>query len=138
MAANRPQRAYEFPTGYNQLFGLERFLIGENFFVHSQGLVVSDIFSSSFCCVIFPHVFKLPIHQNSNPNIPRTLPALIAQSLSACEPDLRTILLSNVVLCGGGSLFAGLADRLHNELARNFPHVSFVFTIRVDEIRGII
>ena len=77
-------------------------------------------------------------HQNSNPNIPRTLPALIAQSLSACEPDLRTILLSNVVLCGGGSLFAGLADRLHNELARNFPHVSFVFTIRVDEIRGII
>ena len=56
MAANRPQRAYEFPTGYNQLFGLERFLIGENFFVHSQGLVVSDIFSLPFDVLFFPCV----------------------------------------------------------------------------------
>lgn len=32
--------------------------------------------------------------------------------------------MGNVVLTGGGSLFAGFADRLETELSRNFPHVS--------------
>ncbi|KLO15641.1 actin-related protein Arp4p [Schizopora paradoxa] len=98
-AAARGPRQYEFPTGYNNMFGPERFFIGEQFFTHS------------------PHMVQ------SNPNIPKTLPALIAQSLSACEPDLRTVLLANVVLCGGSSLFSGLADRLNNELSRSFAHV---------------
>jgi len=31
--------------------------------------------------------------------------------------------MGNVVLAGGGSLFAGLGERLNNELVRNFPHV---------------
>lgn len=31
--------------------------------------------------------------------------------------------MGNVVLTGGGSLFAGLSERLSNELARNFAHV---------------
>lgn len=31
--------------------------------------------------------------------------------------------MGNVVLTGGGSLFAGFADRLSNELGRKFPHV---------------
>lgn len=61
--------------------------------------------------------------QQANPEVPKTLPNLIAQSLSATETELRTVLLSNIVLSGGGSLFAGLSDRLHHELARNFPHV---------------
>ena len=51
---------------------------------------------------------------------------MIAQSLSACEPDLRTVLIGHVVLCGGGSLFAGLSDRLSAELTRNFGHVSTI------------
>lgn len=46
------------------------------------------------------------------------------QSLAACDADLRTVLLGNVVLAGGGSLFAGLGERLNNELGRNFAHVS--------------
>ncbi|SRR6266404_925426 len=36
---------------------------------------------------------------------------------------MRQVLMGNVVLAGGGSLFAGLVDRLNNELVRNFPHV---------------
>jgi len=99
LAQTRHPRHYEFPTGYNMSFGVERFLIGEQFFVHSPSLAAS------------------------NPNLPDTLPTLIAKSLTACEPDLRTILLANVVLCGGGSLLAGLSDRLNNELARNFAHM---------------
>jgi actin-related protein len=31
--------------------------------------------------------------------------------------------MGNVVLTGGGSLFAGFGERLSNELSRNFPHV---------------
>jgi actin-like protein 6A len=36
---------------------------------------------------------------------------------------MRQVLMGNVVLAGGGSLLAGLAERLNNELVRNFPHV---------------
>jgi len=36
---------------------------------------------------------------------------------------MRQVLMGNVVLSGGGSLFAGLNERLSNELSRNFPHV---------------
>ena len=59
----------------------------------------------------------------SNPHLPRTIPALISQALAACDPDMRQVLMGNIVLAGGGSLFAGLGERLNNELVRNFPHV---------------
>jgi actin-like protein 6B len=36
---------------------------------------------------------------------------------------MRQVLMGNVVLAGGGSLLAGFAERLNNELVRNFPHV---------------
>ena len=52
------------------------------------------------------------------------------QSLAACDADLRTVLLGNVVLTGGGSLFAGLGERLSNELGRNFTHVSEIFYLQ--------
>ncbi|KAF8826542.1 hypothetical protein HHX47_DHR5000050 [Lentinula edodes] len=57
-----------------------------------------------------------------NPEIPKHIPGLITDSLRACDPELRQVLISNVVLTGGGSLFSGLADRLGSELARSFPH----------------
>ncbi|TFY81830.1 hypothetical protein EWM64_g2176 [Hericium alpestre] len=98
-AAARPPRQYEFPTGFNTYFGPERFAVGELFFSHSRDLAAS------------------------NPHLPRTIPALISQALTACDPDMRQVLMGNVVLSGGGSLFAGLGERLNNELARNFPHV---------------
>ncbi|KAH7887939.1 actin family [Phlebopus sp. FC_14] len=98
-AAARPPRQYEFPTGYNTYFGPERFQVGEEFFYYSPQLVAH------------------------NPNLPKNIPALLSESLRACDPDLRQVLMGNVVLCGGGSLFSGFADRLESELSRNFPHV---------------
>ncbi|KIM64500.1 hypothetical protein SCLCIDRAFT_633828 [Scleroderma citrinum Foug A] len=95
----RPPRQYEFPTGFNTYFGAERFQVGEEFFYHSPQLVAQ------------------------NPNLPKNVPALLSESLRACDPDLRQVLMGNVVLTGGGSLFAGFADRLDNELSRNFTHV---------------
>lgn len=35
--------------------------------------------------------------------------------------------MGNVVLTGGGSLFSGFAERLNNELSRNFAHVRPLF-----------
>lgn len=97
-AAARAAKQYEFPTGYNNFFGAERFEVGELFFMHPQHL------------------------QTTNPNLPKSLPQLISASVTSCDPDIRQVLLSNVVLGGGGSLFAGLADRLNNELNRAFNH----------------
>ncbi|KAI6099856.1 actin family [Pisolithus thermaeus] len=98
-AAARPPRLYEFPTGFNTSFGPERFQVGEEFFYHSPQLVAQ------------------------NPNLPKNIPTLLSESLRACDPDLRQVLLGNVVLTGGGSLYTGFADRLENELSRNFSHV---------------
>ncbi|OCH93616.1 actin-like protein Arp4p [Obba rivulosa] len=99
-AHQRGPKHYEFPTGYNYYFnGIERHSVGEQFFTHSRQLV------------------------ETNPNLPKHLPALISSALSACDPDLRQVLMGNVVLSGGGSQFPGLADRLANELTRSFPHV---------------
>lgn len=98
-AASRPARQYEFPTGYNTYFGPERYQVGEQFFFHSPQLVAQ------------------------NPNLPKNIPTLLSESLRACDPDLRQVLMGNVVLTGGGSLFPGFADRLEAELSRNFPHV---------------
>lgn len=66
--------------------------------------------------------------QASNPNLPKNIPALITESLRACDAELRQVLMGNVVLTGGGSQFSGFADRLSNELTRTFPHVSGRFS----------
>ncbi|KAI0080754.1 Actin/actin-like protein [Panus rudis PR-1116 ss-1] len=97
-ALARGVRHYEFPTGYNFYFGAERFQVGEQWFTHSPQLIAS------------------------NPNLPMSLPALIKTSLQQCDQDLRPVLMGNVVLTGGGSLFAGLSERLSAELTRNFAH----------------
>ncbi|KAF8901703.1 actin-related protein Arp4p [Gymnopilus junonius] len=97
-AAQRPARQYEFPTGYNAYYGSDRFVVGEQFFTHSPALIAS------------------------NPNLPKSIPQLITEALRACDPELRQVIMGNVVLTGGGTLFSGLADRLSNELARTFPH----------------
>ncbi|CAK5275750.1 unnamed protein product [Mycena citricolor] len=99
VVASKPARQYEFPTGQTAWFGSERFTVGEQFFHHS------------------PHLTA------TNPHLPKTITALIADSLRACDPELRPVLVGNVVLTGGGSLFSGLSERLHSELGRSFPHV---------------
>ncbi|TFK56071.1 actin-related protein Arp4p [Heliocybe sulcata] len=91
----RPARQYEFPTGFNTYFGPERYSVGELYFNHSM---IAD----------------------RNDNLPRALPSLITASISSCDADTRHILMSNMVVTGGGSLFSGLVDRLNNELSRHW------------------
>ncbi|KAG6820436.1 hypothetical protein H0H93_000432 [Arthromyces matolae] len=98
IAATRPPKPYEFPTGYNTYFGAERLSVGEQFFYHPHSLVAS------------------------NPNLPKHIPALIGETFRSCDAELRQVLSSNVVVTGGGTLFTGFTDRLQSELTRGFPH----------------
>ncbi|KAF9516188.1 hypothetical protein BS47DRAFT_1315514 [Hydnum rufescens UP504] len=95
-ASARPPRHYEFPTGYNLLFGSERLIPGEMY-------------------------FKPPAQ--ANPNLPhaKTLTDLISHTMANVEPDLRPALLGNVVLTGGGTMMQGMSDRINNELQKQFP-----------------
>ena len=116
-AAQRSPRQYEFPSGFNTYFGPERFSVGEQFFFHSPQLVVCPR-------SLFMSLTRLTCSmQATNPNLPKNIPALITEALRACDPELRQVLMGNVVLTGGGSLFTGFADRLSTELTRSFPHV---------------
>jgi len=94
--------------------------VGEQFFYHPPSLVVRPFFllSSFIPSVIWPL-------QQSNRSLPKHLPALISDTLRACDADLRQVLAGNVVLTGGGTLFTGFVDRLSVELTRSFPHVRF-------------
>lgn len=52
---------------------------------------------------------------------PMALHRLVHTSLSLCDVDIRPDLCRNVLLCGGGSLVPGLADRLQTELSGLIP-----------------
>lgn len=70
------------------------------------------------------------------PEPPRTLPQLLGNALSACDPDLRMNLLNHVVLTGGGSLIQGFADRLSFELQRQFGSVGSRFLLKTIKADG--
>ena len=45
----------------------------------------------------------------------------VSQAVSACLPDLRESLLSNIVLTGGSTLFPNFGERLQRELRALVP-----------------
>lgn len=55
-------------------------------------------------------------------------------AIHSCDPDLRGVLMGNVVLTGGGSFFAGFADRLHTELTRQFQIVRTAVLVPVPNV----
>jgi len=101
----RPLKCFEFPDGYNNSFGIERFKIPE--------------------IMIQPREFII-----QNPNtapIDTTnllgMHELIYRSINLCDVDIRPNLYSNIVLTGGNTLFNGLMDRLNNELSVLAPGI---------------
>ena len=96
VVARMPAKAYEFPTGYSAVFGAERYQVGEHMFFNNP----------------------------QNASQPKIIMALVSDALRTCDPELRGVLASNVVLTGGGSLLTGVLDRLNMELGRmGFAHV---------------
>ena len=99
LANSRPVKQYEFPTGFNAYFGKDRFQVGEMWISAPREV------------------------QQSNPGLPLNLPQLLSKSLNSIDVDMRGVLLTNIVLTGAGSLFAGLNERLQAELQRTVPAV---------------
>ncbi|KAJ9258729.1 hypothetical protein DTO271D3_536 [Paecilomyces variotii] len=102
LAKSTPGRPFEFPDGYNQVFGAERYRVVESLFDAKAAIPDPDS--------PFPA-----------PTPAQTIPELIKNALNAVDVDIRPHLLSNVVVTGAGSLHYGFTDRLNQELLQAFP-----------------
>lgn len=95
-------RTFEFPDGYNQPFGPDRYRPAESLFD--------------------PKAFiPAPDSSDQAPQPGQTLPEMIKQSLSNVDVDIRPLLLGNVVVVGGSSLLHGFTERLNHELGVLYP-----------------
>lgn len=95
-------RTFEFPDGYNMVFGSDRFRVAEG------------IFS--------------PRSMLTSPNIPHPEPEttlgvghLVMQAMRDVDIELKQHILNNVVVTGSGSLLYGFHDRVNIELGNGFP-----------------
>ncbi|KAJ3377773.1 Actin-like 6A [Entophlyctis sp. JEL0112] len=91
---NRPPRSFEFPDGYNNSFGVERFRIPE---------------------IMFNPTIAPQYADGSVPGLQQ----LVHAALTACDPELRATLFSNVVVTGGNSLLPGFIERLNNTMSHS-------------------
>ena len=104
LAKAQPGRPFEFPDGYNQMFGAERFKPAEGIFDAKAALTPPSA-SAEYI----------------TPTPSQSLPAIIQSSLSQVDVDIRPHLLNNIVLTGGASLMQGFGERLNQELAALYP-----------------
>lgn len=102
VARSSPGRPFEFPDGYNQVFGVERYRVVESLF--DARAHIPDPESP----------FPPPIQS-------QTLPELMRSALNGVDTDIRPHLLANVVVTGASSLLYGFTDRLNQELLQLYP-----------------
>ncbi|KAL7271459.1 Actin-related protein 4 [Rhizina undulata] len=95
-------RSFEFPDGYNIVFGSERFRVTEGIFTPSQMLTSP----------LFPH---------PDPATTLGLGHLIHNSMKDVDIEQKQAILNNVVVTGTGSLLYGFTDRVNSTLAELFP-----------------
>ncbi|KAJ3338327.1 Actin-like 6A [Gonapodya sp. JEL0774] len=98
--SGRPSKSYEFPDGYNNAFGVDRFRIPE---------------------IVFDPKLAFPDPENPLPADAVGIQTLVQSSVQACDPDMRAAMYSSILLTGGNTCFHGFPDRLSNELTRIAP-----------------
>jgi len=92
-----PQVMYEFPNGYNDDYGMERFKIAEALFDPSG------------------------IRGQTNSGTMLGAAHVVTTSVGMCDVDLRPALYGNVVVTGGNTLLNGFNDRLNRDLGIKTP-----------------
>lgn len=124
---------YQLPYGQEIKLDAERYLCGEylfNFGLPNKGK--GTYFQSPFTLLD-------ERDEVVESKVQRGLSTLLYNSVTMCEPSLRPRLYNNVVLAGGGTLFAGTRDRLHSELLKMYreahPTENAEGAIREDGIR---
>jgi actin-related protein 4 len=88
---------FEFPSGFNTVFSIDRFRLVESLF--QPGFVLNPPQN-------FVHV---------------TIPQLMAASSTLCDPEIQPYMHMNAVLTGANTMLPGFADRVYNELHRISP-----------------
>lgn len=101
-AAAFASRSFEFPDGYNDNFGIERFRAPEVLFTPSIYAGLPDV---------------LPQGSTSH----RSIVDLIMAAIEATDVDSRSALLQNIVCVGGATLTQGFNDRMSYELGLRLP-----------------
>ncbi len=94
--ANTPKVSYEFPNGYNNEYGVERFRIPEMMFDPSllKGQQAQSMLGVA--------------HE-------------VTTAVGMCDVDLRPALYSSVIVTGGNSLISGFNERLNRDLSLKTP-----------------
>lgn len=101
-ARSYPGKPFEFPDGYNQVFGVDRYRVVESLFDVKAAIPDPDS----------------PVPA---PTQAQTLPELIKTAIANVDVDIRPHLLGNVVVTGASSLLFGFTERLNHELMSLFP-----------------
>ena len=91
-----PQVTYEFPNGYRNDFGLDRFKISE--------------------AIFDPARIKMPHAQTM-----LSAAHVVTTSVGMCDIDLRPALYGSVVVTGGNTLIQGFTERLSRDLMVKTP-----------------
>lgn len=94
-----PAVHYEFPNGYNNDFGPERFTIPEALFD--------------------------PSNIKGIPGSVMGLAQVVTTSVGMCDIDIRPSLYGSVIVTGGNTLMTGFTDRLNRDLSAKTPPVCF-------------
>ncbi|OCF36416.1 brg1-associated factor b [Kwoniella heveanensis CBS 569] len=113
-AQDLPQALYEFPDGYQQYFGEERYRFTEMLFDPK------NYFNQSIEPPATLRATTTTDHSHSLKDLV-SLSQLVHDSIMACDVDVRGALLQNIVVVGNTSLTRGLTERLDVELAALMP-----------------
>jgi len=90
-----PTVHYEFPNGYNQDFGSERFKIPEGLFD--------------------------PASLKGIGNTMLSVPQVVTTSVGMCDVDIRPSLYGSIIVTGGNTLLQGFTERLNRDLSMKIP-----------------
>lgn len=96
-----PPKPFEMPDGWNQVFGVERFMVAEGLFDH--GAAYTDA-------------------THAAPQKDQTLTKTIINAIDACDVDQRPVFMNNIILTGAGSLIDKLPERIQSDLSAVYPN----------------
>lgn len=98
---------YELPDGQIIVLGKERYEVPE-FLLHPKNFGGSVVKNEQHAAAAAKVVAK-------------GLHSMLHDAVQLCDADLRREMLTNIILCGGGSLTSGMIERLHAEVTRLVP-----------------
>ncbi|KAK1947820.1 Actin-related protein 4 [Phytophthora citrophthora] len=101
------EQQYELPDGQTVVLGIERYEVPE-FLLHPKNFGGAVLKNEQHAAAAAKVVAK-GLHR------------MLYDAVHLCDADLRRDLLTNIILCGGGSLTPGITERLHAELSRMVP-----------------